>query len=327
MRTKRIHRSSTILLVLLLLAAAASAQTVRNIAVPVKLTDDAVNVFLAKQWARLGWSSFSGTLAGCNYVISVPAPAVSFTPGYGSLHLVVDVTSSNCGGPWHVDLSPIIALPSGQLTTAQVKIWLVDLYDLIDALPIPAWVKDALDRELGERWGIPGLADNLDAFPASLLEGLTSHWFDQRSVNLYEVNPFELAWQVEDGFLTLLPSVNIKAGQGSTVAPDFKARLWPWDSTDWIDLWSNIKANVSSVRIFTLGGTSLYSVSPNVYTIKYHGDPVNEWIMINLHGKKIGVGPIYIAWILFEIDQTFYSREYKLPTTVSGWVSSTGGYN
>lgn len=200
--------------------------------------------------------------------------------------------------------------------------WLVDLYDLIDGLAVPQWVKDALAQELVDRWGIPDVPANIDAFPASLLTGLTSPWFDQRSVNLYYSNPFEFAWQVEDGFLRLLPSVNIQAGQGTTVAPDFKARLF-LGKTDWIDIWANVKAKVSTVRIFDLAPNHKYTRNPGVYTIKYHGDPENEWIMIDLNDTLLSFNQIYIAWVLFETDDTFYLRKYKIFSNSAGWTSGT----
>lgn len=323
-------KTASMVVLTLLLCGAASAQTVRNIPVPVKVSDDAINLFLAEQWSRLGWHTFSGSVAGCNYVLQLPTPTVTFTPGHGSLTLGVDITSNNCGGPWHADLTPTVAIPSGQLTTARVKMWLVDLFELIDGLPLPGWVKDALDRELGQRWGIPDLVDNLDAFPAPLLEELRTEFIEQRSVYLHPTNPFELAWQVDDGFLTLIPSVNLQSGYGAAVTPTFKARLWAWSAdTDWLDIWANLEAKVSKVLIFDISGyINYYNLSPGVDTIKYRGDPDNDWIMIDLGDKKIYPSTnIYLVWILFEIDHTFYSREYKLPSATTGFTGSVGGYN
>jgi hypothetical protein len=305
------------------------AQTVRNVAVPVKVSDAAANALIAKQWASRGWSSFSGSVAGCSYTLAVPAPTVDFDPGLARLNLSLTVSSTNCGGgPWSVAITPRLSIPSGQLTTARVRMWLSDLYTLIDGLPVPTWVKDALRNQLGTRWGIPG-PDNLDAFPAALLSGLTSPWFDQRSVNLSTANPFQFAWQVNAGSLQLTPSVNIQAGQGATVSPDFKSRLFLASNTDWIDFWSNIKAKVRTVRVFTLAGGPLYTANPtNVSTIKYHGNPSTEWIMIDLQGTLLNFNQVYIVWVLFETDDTFYSREYKLVSNnSSGWTFSVGGYN
>ena len=305
------------------MAGTASAQTVRNIAVPVKVSDDAMNTFIQQQWTRQGWTSFSGAVAGCDYVIRVPAPTVDFITGHGSLTFAVEIVSTNCGGgPWNLKLHPTIAIPSGQVSAPKIKMWLVDLYDLIDGLPVPRWVRDALIRELADRWGVPDLADAIDAFPAPLLTGLTSDWFNQRSVNLHYSNPFELAWQVEDGFLTLVPSVNIQAGQGVTVTPDFKARLFFGD-TDWIDIWATIKAQVKTVRLYDLGLNHQYTRNPGVHTIKYHGDPINEWIMIDLNDTVLGFNQFYIAWILFETDNTFYLRKYKIWSSYTGWTGAT----
>lgn len=312
----------------LLLASTVSAQTVRNIALPVKVSEEAVDTFVQQQWVRQGWSSFSGAVAGCPYTIRVPSPTVRFTTGHGTLTLGIEVVSTGCGGgPWNFTLHPTIAIPSGQITAPQIKMWLVDLYDLIDGLAVPQWVKDALFRELADRWGVPDLADAIDAFPAPLLTGLTTHWFDQRSANLYYSDPFQLAWQVEDGFLKLVPSVNIQAGQGATITPEFKARLY-LGNTDWIDIWANIKAKVKTVRLYDLGANHKYTRSPGVSTIKYHGDPANEWIMINLNGTELGFNQFYIAWILFETDDTFYLRKYKIWSNSSGWTGATQGrYN
>lgn len=317
-------RISMLLFVTVVSCGSASAQTVRNIATSVKVSDYAINTIIDKQWVRQGWDSFFGNVAGCNYVIDLPSPTVVLTLDHGTLTLSASITSSNCGGPWDVNLSPTIAIPSGQVSTAQVKMWLVDLYDLIDGLPIPNWVKGALERELGDRWGLPDVADSIDAFPAALLGGLSSDWFDQRSVNLYYSNPFEFAWQVDDGFLTLLPSVNIQAGQGATVSPDFKARFF-LGASDWIDLWSNIKTKVTTVRVFDLAGYHQYTIDPNpaVYTIKYHGDPASEWIAIDLKGVKLNFNQIFIAWVLFETDHTFYVRKYKIFTNSTGWTFAT----
>ena len=306
-----------------LVAGATTAQTVRNIAVPVKVSDDAVNTFIQQQWTRQGWSRFTGNIAGCGYEIRIPTPTVRFTTGRGTLTLAVEVVSENCGGgPWDLTLSPTITIPSGQVDAPKVKMWLMDLYDLIDGLPVPGWVKEALFRELAERWGVPDLADAIDAFPAPLLTGLTNHWFDQRSVNLHDANPFELAWRVEEGFLALVPSVNVQAGYGNTVAPEFKARLL-LSNTDWIGLWSTIKAKVKTVRIYDLGGNHKYTRNPGVYTIKYHGDALNEWIAVDLQGTALNFNQFYIAWVLFQTDDTFYLRTYKIWSNSTGWTGAT----
>lgn len=96
----------------LLVAGAVSGQTVRNISVPVKVADGAVNTFIGQQWTRQGWDSFSGAVAGCGYVLNVPSPSVRLTSGHGTLTLGVEIISSNCGGgPWNVTLSPTLAIP------------------------------------------------------------------------------------------------------------------------------------------------------------------------------------------------------------------------
>lgn len=312
-----------VLLAALAAPGAAGAETVRNIAIPVKVSDVAMNTFIEYQWERQHWDRFTGTILGCNYTITVPAPAVTLTRGRGTLTLAIKVTSGNCGGLFDFSISPTIAIPSGQLSTEKVKMWLIDLNEMIDDLRIPAWARAALRHELGRRWGIPD-PDNIDAFPASLVKGLSSPFFDERSVNWYFQNPFAFGWQVEDGFLVLTPSVNIQAGYGPYAAPEFKTRLVLGEDTDWLDVWSTIKARVKTVRVFTIALDPLYHVDPpDRRTVKYQGNPATEWIMLDLGGTRLGFPQIYIVWVLFEIDKTFYVRKYKLATGNLDWFPAT----
>jgi hypothetical protein len=321
------RKLALVLVCLLFIPSLASALTVRNVAVPVKITDAALNALIQQQWSRQHWNSFSGTVLGCNYTVTVPPPTTTFVTDHATLRFQVTVTSPNCGGPYTAILTPTITIPPGQVTTAQVKLWLIDLYDLIQGLPVPQWVKDALVQELANRWGVPDLAQAIEAFPAPLLQGLTTPWLDQRSVNLYYTNPFELAWRVGSGFISLIPSVNLQAGQGTTVGPDFRCRLYlSWD-TDWFDVWSNIKATVTTVRVFDLAGHQLYVANPGVSTIKYHGDPNTEWITFDLHGTQLNYGQLFIAWALFDTDDTFYLRKYTIQAGNSGWTLFNSGYN
>lgn len=314
------------LLAAALVASTASAQTVRNVTIPVRVSDDAINVFIDKHWKRQGWHRFTGNLGGCDYVIELPSPTVTLRRGHGTLSLSVRVSSSNCGGPFQFSLSPSIAISSGQISTAKVKMWLLDLKDWIDDLSVPDWVTLIVRHELERRWGIPDLDDNVDAFPASLVKGITTPFLDQRSVNFYYSNPFEFAWGVEDGFLVLTPSVNFQAGQGATVGPDFKTRLFLGD-TDWLDIWSNIKAKVATAGVFSVAGYLRYRVDPGVYTIKYHGNPQTEWIAINLNDSRLAFNQIYFVWVLFEIDRTFYVRKYRVLSGANVWHGAAEGYN
>lgn len=319
----------SILAAVALLPASSSAQTVRNIEIPVKLSDSAVNDVIEQQWNEEGWDSFSGVILGCAYFISVPAPTVSFVEGSASLTLGFTASSGTCGGgPWSYTISPEIGIPSGQITTADVRMWLMDLLDEIDALPIPQWLKDALAEHFGPWADLTYLEGQIMLFPSQLLGDLTSEWFDQRSANLYYSNPFELGWQVDDGYITLKPSVNVQAGQGATVGPDFKARICWGANTDYLDLWSNIKAEVKEARVFNIAGGPLYTVEdPGVWTVKYHGDP-SEWIWIDLEGTATSWTGVHPTWILFEIESTFYMRILHLvPAVCPSWTFATDGYN
>lgn len=312
----------------------AAAQTVRGIGIPIRVTDDAMEAFISQQWAKRGWGSFSGTILGCNYRIVSPPPGVNLTPGQGSLTFRLTLTSDNCGGSFSPVLKPRFAIPDGQLPSATIRMTILDLYDwienldFIDGLPVPAWVRAALKRELGERWSLPDLRDGIETFPSTLVACFSNPFLDQRSLNLHLADPVGLAWRVEEGALVLVPSVNLQSGIGATVTPDFRARLFLASNTDWLDIWSNIRAKVRTARVYNVAGNLLYRLDPGVYSVKYRDNPFAEWIMIDLKGTRLGYQQVYFVWALFEIDHTFYLRKYTVATSSTGWtLASSEGYN
>ncbi len=306
-----------------------SAQTVRNLEVPVKVTDAAVNSFISHQWSEEGWDEFVGTIGVCYFEITVPPPSVTFIEDHASLTLAGNLTSSNCGGPWSFSVSPEIGIPSGQITTADVKMWLTDLLDLINGLGFPAWVKQALVDAFGPWADLNYIEGQIDLFPAALLTGIGGEWFDQRSINFDQTNPFEIGWRVEDGFVELLPSANVQAGISGTVAPQFNARLKDDDDDgpESISLWSNIEATVKKIRIFNIAGIQVYELDPDVKTIKSQGNE-DDVIHFTLEGENLTPTGAFPTWILFEINETFYLRKYIIfPVVHPYFTLATDGYN
>ena len=45
--------------------------------------------------------------------------------------------------------------------------------------------------------------------------------------------------------------------------------------------------------------------------------------MIDLNDTLLSFNQIYIAWVLFETDDTFYLRKYKIFSNSAGWTSAT----
>lgn len=327
-------------------AVADTPQTLRNVELPVKLTEAGVNKFLAKQWNSAGFPKvITGTepITHCQYTFTLATPTVTFENAVASVNLSVTVTSTSTGaaclgGPFTLAFSPTISIPAGQVTSAGVKAFLTDIAQKVSTLGVPQWVKDAVTSAYVARFGTFPSPDNLVLYPSLLLGKVASHWFDQRSLNLDGANPFQLGWQVVPGTLILKPSINLRSGPadgtGGFLGPKFHVRFYTgFASSDYMDFWSNINAVVREARLYTLSGTFLWGSQPqNFTTIKYQGNPTTQWVTMKMNSfavRNLPPSNVFV-WVLYEIDTTWYARTYAYDLSLvpqQFWIANRDGLN
>lgn len=313
-------------------AIAQTAPTARDLQVPITITDAGVNAFLSRQYNAAGFPRvLTGTVLGCPYTLSLALPTVTFVSNAARLNMGVTISSTTpaCGGPYTTSFSPTIAIPAGQISVAGVRAFLIDLQTKINALPLPAWVRNALSAEYVPRFGVFGHLYNFVMYPGTLLGKLSTPWFDQRALYLDAQNPFALGWSVIPGALVLKPSVRVRSGSSNLGAlnttPMFWARLIYGPSTgnwDALDVYANIKATLREYVVFnSIGTIAIYHGYPNLPLRSYPG-PLSGWSATGgktewLATTNLGVGSLaaplnYVVWALFEIDRTFYIRQYYI---------------
>ena len=186
-----------------------------------------------------------------------------------------------------------------------VQIISEDFEDYVNGLDIEEAFKVAIIEQFNDL--------ELEIYPQQLAEMATDNvWIRQRGLDI--VYPyFSLGWNIDPGVINLIFTTHVGSeepkfliylsdGQYSIIPPFY----------DYVSVESNIEANIVEVRLYNNLLQQIASF-PDINTIC----PKHDQVLIPL--SNIVAFQYYYVRILYEIDYTFYVRNYYLTPGIGYW--------
>lgn len=285
------------------------SSTNHTIAADIEITDTAINRFLQEQYNEANFPRvISGSIQNplppyqtINYTLTLDLPSIMLLDNAAKVRLVIDVTSDV--GSYHLAIEPTLDIPPGNISTSRVTAILTDLPNVVQALPIDQWLKNALFAAYNSL--------ELVMYPSKLIEEISDFdWLNQRRIL---VTDLALSWSVEPDLLKLAVSTTV-----NSALPTFHASLSEYYHD--MGVLSNIEVTVVSAVIAEFGsGDIIWESDPNVIC------PKNGSIYIPTGNLELSP-TFYFIWVHFTIDDTFYIRKFKV-FPGSGWHGAANSIN
>lgn len=263
-----------------------------------ELNSTAINRALNYQYNQENFSTvINGSVDNITYTLTLSAYSIEFNNNNIQLYMEVDVVSSE-GNFENIILKPSISIPQGSISTDQVKAILLDLPNKVQEITwIPQWLKTVLVSTYNslEPW----------VYPSKLLNmaNNSSTFLKQRNVDLDSTN-LELGYQVINNKLILTVTA-----YGDASKPDFWVIAYRGKLNEQyyniFSVLSNIQVKIKEVLLIHMNGTIVWHGYPDAYCEK---DQYRDIDMGEL--SNFGNTGCYIARVLYEINETFYVREY-----------------
>ncbi len=152
-----------------------------TIAATIGVSTTALNRYLAAQYNSAGIpASFSVTYNGVIYTITLTQPEIILTQGNAALRMMLTVTTGTTI-VYQFEVDPSINIPAGQITAAQVLVYLTNLPATLNAVTfIPQWVITAVTQEYNSLGFI--------VYPAQLISQVNTSLFAQSNINI--ISPY-----------------------------------------------------------------------------------------------------------------------------------------
>ncbi len=288
-----------ILLVLLSLLIPCSeliSQSSSTIAVPVEISQNAVNCFLLKQYQEGGIpTNIPFDIGGVTGQLTLSLPYMIFETNSATVRLEIHASSSI--GDYDVVVAPSIGIDPGNINTAQVTAFLTNFPSLVNAFPIPSQIKTAIVQYYD------GL--NLVVYPSRLLKHMDNTWLKERSMT---VSVGWLGWEILPGALRIEPGATVVSS-----IPKMLVGIVHYSETSDLVIKPNSQVRVEEINLTAIENRA-WHYTPNMNLTK------NSYNYFNLGAIDI-LPPTqaYIVNIRFAIPKstnpsdgivTFYYRKY-----------------
>lgn len=262
-----------------------------------ELNSTAINRALNYQYNQTNFPAvINGSVGNITYTLTLSAYSIEFNDNNIQLYMEVDVVSS-VGNFENIILRPSISIPQSSISTDQVKAILLDLPNKVQEINwIPQWLKDVLVSYYNtlEPW----------VYPSKLLNmaNNSSTFLKQRNVDL---DSLELGYEVVNNTLKLIVTAYGNASKPVFGVSAFREKL-DEQYYNIFSVFSNIQVKIKEVILTTLSGRIVWHGYPDVYCEKDQYKDIDMGEVSNFENNGC-----YVARVIYEINQTFYVREYS----------------